>query len=392
MRPLEKILPGEPIPIPGGSARAVSLAELRSIPEWEGAFHAQAKDHRFYEIVEETIACGFEHHYLLLQDRDGKVRGVQPVFFVQQNLVEGVPALRATVGFVRRKFPRFLTMRVLMVGCAAGDGHLGVCQPGDEDWVAIALYAALEVYAPRGQAALVVFKDFSAPYRATLERFAHNGYTRIPSMPMTQLALRYWNFEDYFAQLSKATRKDLRRKFRKAEKAGPIQVQVVSDVSPWIDEIYPLYLQVQERSPLKFETLTKDYFRELGRRMPERARFFLWRQAGRIIAFSVCLVHDGTIYDDYLGLDYTVALDLHLYFITFRDILRWALAQGLTRYRSSPLNYEPKLHLDCELAPLDLYVSHTNKWLNRIFPPVLKLLEPTRHDHVLQRFLNAAEL
>jgi len=68
---------------------------------------------------------------------------------------------------------------------------------------------------------------------------------------------------------------------------------------------------------------------ELGRRMPDRARFFISRQHGKAIAFSVALVHDGTIYDDYLGLDYRVALDLHLYYYTFRDIIRWSLAQGL---------------------------------------------------------------
>jgi hypothetical protein len=126
--------------------------------------------------------------------------------------------------------------------------------------------------------------------------------------------------------------------------------------------------------------------------MPDRARFFIWRQHGKAIAFSVALVHDGTIYDDYLGLDYRVALDLHLYFYTLRDILTWSLAQGLKRYRSSPLNYQPKLHLGCDLFPLDLYVRHTNRFLNKIFPPVLKFLEPTRHDPVLKRFRNAHEL
>jgi hypothetical protein len=126
--------------------------------------------------------------------------------------------------------------------------------------------------------------------------------------------------------------------------------------------------------------------------MPDRARFFIWRQNGKAIAFSVALVHDGTIYDDYLGLDYRVALELHLYFYTLRDLLSWSLAQGLERYRSSPLNYQPKLHLGCRLFPLDLYVRHTNPVLNQVFRPVLKLLEPTRHDPVLQRFPNAHDL
>ncbi len=380
-----------PFPIPGGSARVLSLAELRKIPAWTEAFRRQVKDHRFYEIVEETIA-GFEHHYVILEDAAGTVRGIQPIFFVQQNLVEGIPALRTAVDFVRRRFPRFLTMRVLMVGCAAGEGHLGVCQPGDEEWVAIALYAALEIYARQSKATLIVFKDFSARYRETLERFTANRYTRIPSMPMTRLALTHQSFDAYLQTLGKATRKNLRRKFRKAETAPPLTLEVVSDVSPWVDEIYPLYLQVQARSPMKFEMLTKDYFRALGQRLPERTRFFLWRQEGRIVAFSLCLVHNGTIYDDYLGLDYRVALDLHLYFQSFRDILQWSFAHGIENYHSSPLNYEPKLRLGCSLLPLDLYVHATSKLLNLFFPPVLQLLEPTRHDRILCQFANHRDL
>ena len=63
------------------------------------------------------------------------------------------------------------------------------------------------------------------------------------------------------------------------------------------------------------------------------------------------------LHDEYLGLDYRVALDLHLYFVTFRDVLSWALAQGLTAYESTPLDYDPKLHLGFDLLPLDLYVA-----------------------------------
>ncbi len=382
----------EDISIPGGTARVLTLDEVRALPGWPEAFRRQAKDHRFYEIVDETIEGAFEHQYLLFTDYSGQVRGIQPIFFLQQNLVEGVPALRAPVDWVRRFIPRFLTLRVLMVGCVAGMGELGFCQPADEEWIAIALHAALTVHGRRGKAGLIVCKDFGAQYRETFERFVHNGYTRISSMPMTQLALTFRDFDEYFARLGKATRKNLRRKFRRADKAAPISLEVVSDASPWVDEMYPLYLQVQERSPLKFETLTKEFLRELGRRMPEKVRFFLWRQEGRIIAFSICLVDNGTIYDDYLGLDYRVALDLHLYFVSFRDIMRWALAHGLRYYRSSPLNYEPKLHLGCSLLPLDLYVRPSSRLLNLFLPFVLHLLKPTRHDRSLQKFPNFEDL
>ena len=211
-------------------------------------------------------------------------------------------------------------------------------------------------------------------------------------MPMIELQIPYTDFEQYLRTLGASTRKDLRRKFRKIAKASPIKLEVMTDLTPVVEEVYPLYLQVHERSALKFERLSKSYLSRLGQRIPDRVRFFVWRQNQKAIAFSITHVHDGTIYDDYLGLDYGVALDLHLYFYTLRDIISWSLEQGLERYRSSPLNYRPKLHLGCNLFPLDLYVMHTAAWLNPIIGQTLRFLEPTRHDPVLKHFRNADEL
>ena len=382
------------IPIPQGVVTVVTRNELRNSHAWKRAFQDKCKDHRYYEIVEDTLLQNdFEHHYLLLEDNSGQQSAIQPVFFVRQNLVEGVPGkVRSIVDEVRKIFPRFLTMRVLMVGCAAGAGDLGVSDKNDETWVAKALETELLKYAQQNKTSLIVFKDFYAEYRPALASLCSNGYARIPSMPITRLLLPYANWDEYFRTLSKASRKDLRRKFRKAERVAEIEMEVVSDITPFIDEIYPLYLAVHERSPLKFETLTKNYFCAIAQRMPEQARFFIWRHNGKIVAFSFCLVCGDAIYDECIGLDYSVALDLHLYFYTLRDIISWALQQRLKFYYSNPLNYEPKLHLDCELVPLDLYVRHTSALLNPIFRRVVKYLGPTRHDPVLQRFPNADQL
>jgi predicted N-acyltransferase len=381
------------IPFPGGIAKLLTREELERSAAWPNAFRDNCKDHRFYEIVEQTLGSEFEHHYVVLEDERGIVRAVQPIFIVQQNLVEGVPGrLRSAVDFVRRRFPRFLTMRVLMVGCVAGEGHLGACAAEDKEWVAEALHSSLNRYARRFGASLVVLKDFPARYRESLRSFSNNGYARVPSMPMTRLSLGYTDFDEYVATLGASTRKDLRRKLRKIAKAPPIELEVVNDIAPQIDEVYPLYLQVHERSKMKFERLTKQYFCDLGKRMPERTRFFVWRQLGKAIAFSLCMVYGDTVYDEYLGLDYNVALDLHLYFYTLRDIISWTLEQGISYYCSSPLNYQPKLHLGCDLLPLDLYVMHTGLFVNPIFRRAVKLLGPTRHDPVLQKFPNADQL
>ena len=171
-----------------------------------------------------------------------------------------------------------------------------------------------------------------------------------------------------------------------------VTMEVLTDVSGCIDEIYPLYQQVLARSNFRFEELTKAYFCLLGKTMPDRARFFVWRQGGRAVAFSACMVHEGKLYDNYLGLDYSVALDLHLYFVTIRDLISWGIAQKLRWYYSTPLNYDPKLHLRFDLAPMDLYVRHVSGWINPFFKRIAPLLEPTRYDKLLRQFGNHADI
>src|SRR5215813_14881928 len=108
-----------------GSVEVASRDELSRCPHWACAFASKRKDYRYYEIVEETILQGFDYRYFAIKDEQGEVRAVQPFFIHDQDLLEGVgPRGRSVVAFIRRAWPRFLRMRALMVGCAAGEGHL----------------------------------------------------------------------------------------------------------------------------------------------------------------------------------------------------------------------------------------------------------------------------
>jgi Acetyltransferase (GNAT) domain len=371
----------------------VSRGELAQCERWTSAFVFECKDRRYYEIVEDTLHPEFEHHYLVIRDETGAARAVQPYFIRDIDLLEGVSrGIKSAAGLIRRLWPRFMFLRTLMLGCAAGAGQLD----GKEHVQAACarqLGRSLLERARLHKAGLIVLKEFSAKYRQALQCVRQHGFTRMPSMPMARLNIEYSSFDEYMTQaLSRATRKDLRRKFKVAGRAAPIEMSVVSDVSPFVNEVYPLYVQVYERSSLHFEKLTPEYLCELGRRMPDKARFFIWRQSGRAIAFSICMVQGDSIYDEYIGLDYSIALKLHLYHYTFRDIFTWAVANGYKWYRSNGLNYDPKLHLKCRLEPLDLYVRHTSPAISLVLSSILSWLGPTHHDKHLKRFPNYREL
>jgi len=264
------------------------------------------------------------------------------------------------VDVIRHPWPRFMFMKTMMVGCVAGEAQLDGGSDAERAANAELLACAIEKHARALGARLIVLKEFSSNYRGTLACFERKGFTK----------------------KFKATASD----------KVPIELQVSNDIRPVIDEVYSLYLNVYRRSKLHFEKLTKDYFCRLGQIMPERVRYFVWHRNGKAVAFGECIVHGDTMYAEYLGLDYSVALQLHLYHYVFRDLVRWGMANGYKWFQSSALNYDPKLHLRYRLKPVDLYVKHTSSIINRVLRRLLPLLEPTRYDETLKKFPNYSEL
>jgi hypothetical protein len=379
----------------GGSLAIARRADLAGEEAWQSALRLQHKDRRYYELIEDTICPEFDFRYLFIRDEAGRTRAVQPIFLLDQDLLGGFDSRKLKlVRAIRRIWPRFLKLRTLMAGCAAGEGHLPSSAAAAQRRDAEILSSHIVQLARQERASLVVLKEFPARYRNALSCFLQRGFARVPSMPMTRLDLAtYASFDDYMLKAIKGKRRnELRRKLKAAQGAGPIELETLSDASAIVDEIYPLYLQVFERSGLQFEKLTKAFFHEIGNRMPDKTRFFIWRQSGKIIAFSLCLVDGETLYGEYIGLDYRVALDFHLYFYVMRDIISWAIGNGYRSIVSTGLSYAPKLLLRHVLEPLDLYVRHTSPLLNPILKLILPTLEPTRRDAALRLFPNYDEL
>ena len=378
----------------GGRVEVVSRREVMQSRHWTNAFGLEAKDRRYYELIEDTIHDEFNYRYFVIRDAAGEICAVQPCFVLDQDLLVGTkPRIGLLTNLVRRVWPRFMRARTLMVGCAAGEGHIDGENPSVQRAHARLFASSILNEARKLKARLIVLKEFPAKYRSTLDCFVDADFTRIPSLPNVLLNIDYANFEDYMTKaLSGGTRRKLRRKLKASERAPKIEMSVVRDVAPIIDEVYPLYLAVYNRSSLHFEKLTKEYFCGLGHRMGDKSRFFIWRQGEKIVAFGSCLLQDDTIHAEYLGLDYTVALDLHLYHYTFRDLVSWGIANGYKWFHSSALNYDPKFHLRYKLDPLDLYVRHTSPICNAVFARILPWIEPTRYDKTLKQFANYHEL
>jgi GNAT acetyltransferase-like protein len=394
MNEIARVVNPRSIAVRGGTVGVVSRREAMQCPHWRNAFGSEAKDRRYYELVEDTIHQEFDYRYFTIRDWNGAICGVQPFFILDMDLLAGAkPRIGRLTNLIRRLWPRFMHARMLMVGCAAGEGHVDGKDEFTRASNARLLASAIVKEARALKAGLIVLKEFPAKYRPMLECFVHNDFTRIPSLPNVRLNIEYTSFEEYMKRaLSSGARTKLRKKLKATEHAQPIELTVVNDITPIIEEAYPLYLQVYHRSKQHFERATQAYFCGLGHRMGDKVRFFLWRQNGKLVAFGSCIVHGDTMHAEYLGLDYAIAIDLHLYHYTFRDLVSWGIAGGYKWFHSGSLNYDPKLHLRYRLDPIDLYVRHTSPICNAVFRRILPWLEPTRYEKTLKQFANYDEL
>ena len=74
-----------------GSAEVVRSA--RAIPPeiWRTTFASEARDARYYEVIEATLTEKFDYRYLILRNAGTGQTAIQPFFFIAQDLTDGLP-------------------------------------------------------------------------------------------------------------------------------------------------------------------------------------------------------------------------------------------------------------------------------------------------------------
>ena len=134
---------------------------------------ASARNHRFYELVEDTIQQGFDYRYFAIKGRDGEVLAIQPFFILDQDLLAGItPKIQRVCHVLSDASGRAsTTARTLMVGCAVGEGRLDGGELSHESNAQL-LASAIVAHARDLRAPLIVLKEFPARHRESLKCFS----------------------------------------------------------------------------------------------------------------------------------------------------------------------------------------------------------------------------
>ncbi len=191
--------------------------------------------------------------------------------------------------------------------------------------------------------------------------------------------------EDYISGLGASTRKDLRRKLKKAESIGALSTEIREDISDIINEVYSLYLNNLSDSEIQFEVLTPEFFKNICKNMPGVAKYFITYDKAKIVAFNLILAKGDICIDKFIGFDYSVARHYSLYYTTFCHNIDWCIKNGFRYYQPGTTDYPPKVRLGAKLIPLYIYADSTKLLIKIPVKLLARFMEPKRLDPSLRK-------
>lgn len=349
-----------------------TFASISELPraQWDAVWPPLAEGWGFYRAQEQAGIEGFTFLYLALYAGE-RIVLVAPLFVADFDMgLAMADAGRQRLQKLQQVWPGLLVFKTLFCGSPTSEkGLVGVAAEHRGDAGLIEAFdAALRGLARQHRASMIVFKDFMDADLAALAPLKSRGWFAGDSLPTARLDITFASTEAYLATLSSGTRKDVKRKLNKTAKGGRLEVEAVNDIGHCIDEAFALYMNVHDHGPLHWETLTKAFFLNFARELPDETVYFLyWMKddAGgprRLVGMNMCLQFADRIVDKYIGMDYAVSRELNLYFVSFVNNVQWCVDHGLKTYMLSQGGYPVKIQLGAQLIPL--------RTLTRIVNPV----------------------
>ena len=321
--------------------------------EWDFLFGRIPEGYEFYNTLEKSNLKEFSFYYLLLY-RDANILSIAPLFvadFYLDIVLEGW--LKNIVGFIRRFIPRFFILKTLFCGSPFGEnGVLGIAKDFNDTHILIdELVKVMHRFSKENRIPFIIFKDFLKENLFLLDSLKGKGFLRVDSFPSVRMELNFESLEDYFRSLSYSTRKDLRRKIKKAYSKKNIRIKVVDDVEEIIDDVYKLYLNTYHAGEVKFEFLTKEFFMNVSKDLKPHTKYFLYYVEDRLCAFNLCFVYNDLMIDKFIGFDYDIARQCSLYFVSWCYNIEWCLKNSIRLLPGGANGLFTKIKLGGSLVP-----------------------------------------
>jgi len=287
----------------GGDALTVRIIETideLSAAEWDACAGTgnPFTSHAFLAALESsgsaTAKTGWAPHHLVAQDAAGRVLGVAPNYLKSHSYGEYVFD-HGWADAYRRAGGSYYPKLQVAVPFTPVPGRRLLCRPGDTaDGARAALIEALRTLVERAGLSSA-HATFCSEEEA--RSFAEAGWLIRRGFQYHWSNDGYRSFDDFLARLNHSKRKTIKRERREVAAQGlSVEMLTGAALTPahW-DAFFELYIATSDRkwgSPY----LTREFFHELGRVMPERVALVLARHGDRHVGGALNLIGEDTLY------------------------------------------------------------------------------------------------
>jgi hypothetical protein len=335
----------------------VSSAELRRL------FPEPSSTAPLLSLLQESGIVGFNLRSIVVSKDDAPIL-LLPLFesrFDLSTFAEGwiKRSLRAAV----RLIPSIFHPRVLGVGLLVGEwSEIGIDPQIDAGTLEAAwklALGALQTLAAELKSDIVAFYNFN--HHGKLPGEVFKKFNRVQCMPCARLPITFDSLEEYLSRLSRAARKDLRRKMRVSHEVRVIRSR---NISPFLDRIYKLYLDTVERCPMALGVHNRLFLEKICERVPG-AEYTLYFVQEELAAFNLLVVTHEAMMDKYFCMDYELGRKYHLYFLSWLENVRYCVEQKIPVYHAGQGAEKTKAHLGATLIPSLISFKHRQPVIDR---------------------------
>ena len=329
-------------------------------------------------LLQESGIDGFNLRSIMVFKDDAPIL-LLPLFetrFDLSTFVEGWT--KKSLKVAGRLFPSVFQPRILGVGLLVGESsEIGIDPQIDAGTLNAAFkmaFDALQRLSTELKSDIVALYNFS--HYGGLPAGVLNTFHRAKCQSCARMLIDFKSVEEFLARLSRAARKDLRRKMRVAPEVRAIRSR---NISPFLERIYHLYLETVERSPMAFGAHNRLFFEKICERVPG-AEYALYFVREELAAFNLLVVRQEAMVDKNFCMDYELGRKYNLYVLSWLENLRTCVERGIPLYHAGQGVEKTKAHLGAALVPMYLLFKHRQPAIHRFL-----VAWPAMSEKVLSR-------
>lgn len=192
------------------------------------------------------------------------------------------------------------------------------------------------------------------------------GYAKGFTCPKCILKVRWNTFDEYMDSL----RSNYRYRFRKAlKKAAPLKIRYLESGEEFTDEMYRLYENVYNKSRVRVEKLTPEFFRG------DCFKIFVLEEDNIPRGFVQLLANGDELVFEFVGLDYSSQSRYDTYLAMLLEIVRYGTSHGFKSIDFGQTADDAKLKLGSEYVYLYAFLNHKNRLVNAVCKMLAHKLE-----------------